>query len=538
MAKRSLKASSSGIAVAKRAFQRTGWTQEYLAGEVGLETRQSIWKFFSGRPVERHIFIDICFKLDLEWDDIAEPPEVDPLPASLLSDKQLDGWVQTLRASRQAAIVASCDPLQSPMPLSCPRTVTQTYVPAEVYGELTYQRWFSINELSEQVSDGLLPVTSERQDAHEVAAQNAHIVVTGRLGTGKTTFLKHLALDCAAGQFRSNCVPIFLPLQQIQSQLTAVNDVAELIRQQLSLSASDQPRLDALLSQGRVLLLLDGVDEISQAARLAVFELLRTCSQQFPQLPVLLSHRPTSSYPCLPGFKYVELAAFSDQQITDLASRWYEAGQVPADMQTRFCRDLLQPEHRSLLDLARTPLLLTLICSVFQQRETLPQQTTPLFRRCWALLRDGWDGSRGIVREGSTRLESLDITPVTLLTIFTRLAATAIERQTYLFSRKTLLNTVAQCLTDAKLVTGSLQQLYGCSETLLETILMDTGLLVTQAQDIYSLPTPGFYTYLAEQRLPQPSVEAAVTQAFIQPLCNPSAWQAIGSLPIPQVAVR
>jgi len=51
MARRSLQASAQGIKKAKQAFLRKGWTQEYLAGEVGLETRQPIWKFFAGKPI-------------------------------------------------------------------------------------------------------------------------------------------------------------------------------------------------------------------------------------------------------------------------------------------------------------------------------------------------------------------------------------------------------------------------------------------------------------------------------------------------------
>ena len=71
MAKRSLKVSDHGIARAKQAFERKGWTQEYLAAEVGLSTRQSVWKFFTGKPIDRHIFIEICFILDLDWQEIS-----------------------------------------------------------------------------------------------------------------------------------------------------------------------------------------------------------------------------------------------------------------------------------------------------------------------------------------------------------------------------------------------------------------------------------------------------------------------------------
>ena len=43
MVKRSLRASQAGIEQAKRAFAFKGWTQENLAAEVGLKTRQSVW---------------------------------------------------------------------------------------------------------------------------------------------------------------------------------------------------------------------------------------------------------------------------------------------------------------------------------------------------------------------------------------------------------------------------------------------------------------------------------------------------------------
>ena len=74
MAKRSLKASPLKIDKAKKAFERIGWTQEYLAAEVGLSTRQSVWKFFKGKPIERNTFIDICFQLNLDWQEIADSP--------------------------------------------------------------------------------------------------------------------------------------------------------------------------------------------------------------------------------------------------------------------------------------------------------------------------------------------------------------------------------------------------------------------------------------------------------------------------------
>ncbi len=66
MAKRSLQTSPAGVKQAKKAFTNKGWTQENLAGEVNLKTRQPVWRFFTGRPIERYTFIEICSVLSGE----------------------------------------------------------------------------------------------------------------------------------------------------------------------------------------------------------------------------------------------------------------------------------------------------------------------------------------------------------------------------------------------------------------------------------------------------------------------------------------
>jgi predicted NACHT family NTPase len=120
MVKRSLRASTVGIEQAKKAFQRKGWTQEYLAGEVGLETRQSVWKFFKGQPIERHIFIDICLSLDLDWQEIADlhldsaPPaqKIAPIVQNLTVESDVDALVAQVRSLLDSPILAQCGTLR------------------------------------------------------------------------------------------------------------------------------------------------------------------------------------------------------------------------------------------------------------------------------------------------------------------------------------------------------------------------------------------------------------------------------------------
>jgi predicted NACHT family NTPase len=90
MSKRSLRASLSGIKEAKKAFIKKGWTQEALALEVNIRTRQPLWRFFTGQPIERYTFQEICLVLDLDWRSIAQIEEeatiVNPVKPSLSSE--------------------------------------------------------------------------------------------------------------------------------------------------------------------------------------------------------------------------------------------------------------------------------------------------------------------------------------------------------------------------------------------------------------------------------------------------------------------
>jgi predicted NACHT family NTPase len=115
MAKRSLQASELGIQDAKRAFALKGWTQENLAGEVNLKTRQPIWRFLSGQPVERHVFLEICSVLGLAWRTIAMNPPADFPEApenSQSTSVDLEALVQKVRSQRSAKIQDQCGILQ------------------------------------------------------------------------------------------------------------------------------------------------------------------------------------------------------------------------------------------------------------------------------------------------------------------------------------------------------------------------------------------------------------------------------------------
>jgi len=71
-------------------------------------TRQPIWKFFSGKPIERHIFLEICFRLDLIGKKLpvcrARPTDCEEQD----NCGDIGGLVQKVRAHRRDKIQAQC----------------------------------------------------------------------------------------------------------------------------------------------------------------------------------------------------------------------------------------------------------------------------------------------------------------------------------------------------------------------------------------------------------------------------------------------
>lgn len=116
---RSLRASPSGIERAKQALVRKCLTQKAIAHELGIASWATVNKFFTGKPIDRFLFIEICQALELDWQEITEFSTVDhaaslPEPQGSLAQIQFSvydlEWVgrEVLVEQLHDAIQGSC----------------------------------------------------------------------------------------------------------------------------------------------------------------------------------------------------------------------------------------------------------------------------------------------------------------------------------------------------------------------------------------------------------------------------------------------
>lgn len=531
MAKRSLKASEVGIKKAKHAFRRTGWTQEYLASAVGLETRQSVWKFFSGRPIERHLFIEICFQLNLEWEEIVAPPDAEDEVEITLSGNgsNLDQSLQTLRSKVRDIIQTQCSLLQVSLDTAHPLAVEQIYTNIQVLLTPSSQRWLEVSNLQNEAhSDrGSVGQKGSSVAITEVLPTHNKFVILGKPGAGKTTLLQYLATQCVHGDIYPEQIPVFISLRTFATEAKANSDfnlLNQIVKQWDAIGLAPA-QITSLLQSGKVLVLLDGLDEVPRQDSGELSYQIQKFAETYPQASILITCRLAAQDYQFRGFTYVELADFDTTQIAAVARKWFvamsqgqqkssivqNASQPHANMALepdsaaaiglakaeQFLQHLERPENAPIQEMVTTPLLLHLACLVFYERAMFPSKRAKLYQAGLDILLVRWDTVRGIQRDLGTHHLSLPET----LNLLSQMASTLFEQGKTYFEKTEVLPIITDFLLTLPNAPTDPESLWLTSENILRAIALQSGLLVERARDVYSFSHLTFQEYLAARKM-------------------------------------
>jgi formylglycine-generating enzyme required for sulfatase activity/energy-coupling factor transporter ATP-binding protein EcfA2 len=379
--------------------------------------------------------------------------------------------------------------------------------------------------------------------ALEASIDNRCLVLLGDPGSGKSTFVNHLALCLAVHRLEpqagwlnrlphwpkreAEAVPIvvilrdfarWLPEETTQAEPCHLWDFVTGRLEAQNLGFAAEPLRQALES-GQAIVLLDGLDEIpTKAGRTFVRDAVMAFAGRYPQTRLVVTCR-TLSYqdPAwqLAGVGAFELAPFDEKKIDHFIGAWYEElarlGVVKTEEATSLAGRLQEAVRRpDLWRLAPNPLLLTVMALVHTHKGHLPDARALLYEDTVDILLWRWEEIKAGGDEAAPRLRRLLLetgrTDVDLKRVLWELAFQAHgeaegDEAVRLSAHDEALADIGELRLQKALAGLHPEGSLDWAQQVIRAMKLRAGLLLERAPEVFTFPHRTFQEYLAGAHL-------------------------------------
>ena len=377
--------------------------------------------------------------------------------------------------------------------------ICDLYIDLQVYTSIRSQRWLDIYQLNKNSNRNLLSSSDEKTTpAIDIVKNNSKCLFIGKSGSGKSIFLKYLANQCIENKLQNDRVPIFISLKilGLQTPPQTTFNLLEYIKQTWQVFGIYNSQIETLAQQGKILLLLDELEEISLVNNQNILAGISQFTMIYYQCPIVITSRTRFNInQFLQGFYTVELADFNSEQKESFVNKWFQLQQDKYDQEGsiqsgRFFDLLKRPKYELIDQLSNTPLFLFLLCSIFQDLRNFPSKLSIFYQETIDIL---------LNRTANFSSPAIaEMSNINQLAILSEIAKEGIDKNYSYYEKKVVVQIINKYLNQ---FTENNFQTRINAENVLDYIGKTSGLLVENARSIYSFSCYLFQEYFVATQI-------------------------------------
>lgn len=234
---------------------------------------------------------------------------------------------------------------------------------------------------------------------------DGNLVVRGIVGQGKSTFLRYLA---ACELERSARLPVFVELRRLGAQQSVVDAVIEEMKN-LGLEDASADIIEYLGKGSRLVLLLDGFDELSEELVTPVVQELESLSVRNPGLRMIVTSRPENAIERSPHFRVFDLAPLAQGEYAQVVAKITRKQAIADEIVNG-----VNQAQESIARLLTTPLMVSLLVVHWRVGHGVPENRVAFYDPLFMLLLNRHDSAKA----GYRRRRASKLSDSQLLTFF------------------------------------------------------------------------------------------------------------------------